>query len=118
MAELLSQDVTENGMNQGDLVKLLNNIILVVNELQVDHATYRTEVVAIGTTLADVKAIYDAHTHESPGSSFTVSRGSLPDTGAAENSLAASAASAVTDTSGSSVPATLTNNTAIVTTGG
>jgi hypothetical protein len=64
----------------------------------------RTELIAIGTTLADYKAIYDAHTHESPGSSYTASRSSTPDTGAAENSLAASAASAFTDTSGSSVP--------------
>lgn len=59
-----------------------------------------TELTAIGTTLASVKAIYDAHTHECPGSSYAASRCSTPDTGAAENSLAASAASAITDTSG------------------
>ena len=64
----------------------------------------RTELVALGTTVADYKAIYDAHTHECPGSSYTASRCSTPDTGAAENSLAASAASAFTDTSGDSVP--------------
>lgn len=64
----------------------------------------RLELTAIGTTLASVKAIYDAHTHECPGSTHAASRCSTPDTGAAENSLAASAASAITDTSGSYVP--------------
>ncbi len=118
MATALAQDLTENGMNQGDLVKALNNIILVVNELQDDHATMRTEVVAIGTSLASVKSIYDAHTHESPGTTYAAARGSTPDTGAAENSQAASAASAITDTSGSSVPATLTNGTNLKLTAG
>ena len=113
MALTLQQDVKADGMNQGDLYAVISNLVDVVNELQADHATMRTEVVAIGTTLASVKAIYDAHTHECPGSSFAASRCSTPDTGAAENSLAASAASAITDTSGSSVPATLTNSTAV-----
>lgn len=45
-------------------------------------------------TIVANKALYDAHTHESPGSTHAASRGSTPDTGAAENSLAASAASA------------------------
>lgn len=112
MAETLEQDLTGTGMGQGDLFKWMTNIQSIVNELQADHATYRTEVVAIGTTLADFKTIYDAHTHECPGSSYAASRCSTPDTGAAENSLAASAASAFTDTSGSSVPAALTNSTA------
>ena len=118
MAVALAQEITENGINQGDLVKLLNNIILVVNELQADHATMRTEVIAIGATLASVKTKYDAHTHEAQGSSATAGRTSTADTGAAENSLTASAASAVTDTSGSSVPAALSNATALKTTGG
>jgi len=150
MAALLAHGITERGMWQGDLVKLLNNIILVVNEIQTDHAstktavdelntltdelrtdhaTFITEQTAIGTTLADYKAIFDAHTHECPGSSFTASRCSTPDTGAAENSLAASAASAFTDTSGSppatitaaeatAGPAALTNATALKTTSG
>ena len=52
--------------------------------------------IAIKADLADVKAKFDAHTHECPGSSHTASRCSTPDTGAAENSLAASAASAIT----------------------
>lgn len=64
----------------------------------------RLELGAIGTTLASVKAKYDAHTHECPGSTHAASRCSTPDTGAAENSLAASAASAITDSSGDYVP--------------
>jgi len=80
----------------------------IANELRTDHATVITELTAIGTTLASVKSIYDAHVHECPGSSHTACRCSTPDTGGAENSLAASAASAITDTSGSSVPSTLT----------
>ena len=125
----LPADLTVTGMDQKTMHTFLTNVVSLINELQTDHATnktaidetktltdelradhatYRTEVIAIGTTLADVKAIYDAHTHECPGSSFAASRCSLPDTGAAENSLAASVASAITDTSGSSVPATIT----------
>lgn len=113
MALSLESKLKGNGIEQQALYAFLSNVLDIVNELQADHATMRTEVVAIGTTLADVKAIYDAHTHECPGSSFTASRCSTPDTGAAENSLAASAASAITDTSGSSVPAALTNSTAL-----
>lgn len=101
--------INGKGMSQEDLVTVLEEIQDLVDELRTDHATMRTEVIAIGTTLADYKAIYDAHTHECPGSSFAASRCSTPDTGAAENSLTASAASAFTDTSGSSVPATLTS---------
>jgi hypothetical protein len=63
----------------------------------------QTELENIGTTLANYKAIYDAHTHESPGSTHAASRGSTPDTGAAENSLAASEASAFTDSSGAAI---------------
>lgn len=92
--------------------------LAIVKELRADHATAKTELEAIGTTLADFKAIYDAHTHECPGSNHAKSRCSTPDTGAAENSLAASVASAFTDTSGSSVPATLTANTDPVGTAG
>ena len=112
MAETLSQDITENGVNQGDLIKLLNNIILVANELQADHATFRTEQIAIGTTLADFKAIYDAHVHTADGNA---SRTSIPDSGSPTGSP--SAGSAFSDTPGSP-PATLTNNTAIKTTAG
>lgn len=141
----LPSDITVTGHNQDAVTIFLQNVVDVVNELITDHATYkvtvdelvtlstelradhattRTEQIAIGTTLADVKAIYDAHTHECPGSSFAASRSSTPDTGAAENSLAASAASAITDTSGNppatitapvatAGPAALTNSTAL-----
>jgi hypothetical protein len=88
----LAQPITGNGMNQGDLVTLLDNIVNEINDIQ--------------TTLANYKTIYDAHTHESPGSSFAASRGSTPDTGAAENSLTASAASAYTDSSGTNLKLT------------
>ena len=87
---------------------IVNQLATLTAELRADHATNITELIAIGTTLADYKAIYDVHTHECPGSSFAASRCSTPDTGAAENSLTASAASAFTDTSGGSVPATIT----------
>jgi hypothetical protein len=59
----------------------------------------QTDLAALKTTVANYKAIYDAHTHECPGSSFAASRCSTPDTGAAENSLTPSAASAFTDSS-------------------
>lgn len=108
MAETLQSTISETGVNQGDLIRLLKNVRDLVNELQTDHATIRTELIAIGTTLADFKAIYDAHTHTADGNA---SRTSLPDTGSPTGSP--SAASAFTDTSGSSVPAALTNSTAL-----
>jgi len=52
------------------------------------------DLAALRATMVANKALYDAHTHEAPGSSYAASRTSTPDTGAAENSLAASAASA------------------------
>ena len=52
--------------------------------------------IAIKADLADVKAIYDAHTHECPGSGQGACRSSTPDTGAAEGSLTASEASEIT----------------------
>lgn len=73
-----------------------------MDELRADHATFITEQTAIGTSLADYKAIYDAHTHTADGNA---SRTSLPDTGSPTGSP--SVASAFTDTSGSP-PATIT----------
>ena len=113
MVLLLDADLKDTGVNQGDQVKLDQNIVDLINELQADHATMRTELIAIGTTLADVKAIYDAHVHTADGNA---SRTSIPDSGSATGSP--SAASVVTDTSGSSVPATLTNSTALKLTAG
>ncbi len=108
MAATLEHDILRSGHWQADVVKYLENIRDVVNELQTDHATYRTEVVAIGTTLASVKALYDAHVHTADGNA---SRTSIPDSGSATGSP--SAASVIADTSGSSVPAALTNSTAL-----
>ena len=85
----LKHTIKAAGMWQGDLYTLLENMADEINDIQ--------------TTLANFKTIYDAHTHESPGSTHAASRGSLPDTGAAENSLAASAASAFTDSSGGNI---------------
>lgn len=119
----LETDITATGFDQKTLHTLFTNIITVINELVDDHATNKTtideartaiieliddhatvvtELTAIGTTLADFKAIYDAHTHTADGNA---SRTSLPDAGSPTGSP--SAASAFTDTSGSSVPATL-----------
>lgn len=102
----LPSDITSKGMDQQSLYTLLANLVTVVNELVDDHETARTELIAIGTTLADFKAIYDAHCHTADGNA---SRTSVPDSGSPTGSP--SAASAFTDTSGSSVPATLTNAT-------
>jgi hypothetical protein len=44
MASTLLNDIVENGVWQGDLVKFLNNVMNVVNELQTDHATFKTAV--------------------------------------------------------------------------
>lgn len=102
----LPSDIRDDGLNQDSLHTFLTNVVSVINELVDDHATYRTEVIAIGTTLADYKAIYDAHTHLADGNAATVS---LPDTDSPTGSPGT--ASAFTDTSGSSVPPTLTNAT-------
>jgi len=77
------------------------------DELHDDHATFLTEQTAIGTSLADYKAIYDAHTHKLPATPIEDENTSAPDTTAATGGKAPGAASAFTDTSGSP-PATIT----------
>lgn len=109
----LQNDIVENGVGQGDLVKFQNNVLDLINELQADAALLRTELLAIGASLADYKAIYDAHTHLADGNAVTVS---LPDTDSPTGSPGT--ASAFTDTSGGSVPPTLTNNTPLKLTSG
>ena len=136
----LPSDITDGGINQNSLVTFLQNVVDLINELQTDHATSKTTVdelvtlttelradhatfiteqTAIGTTLADYKAIYDAHTHLADGNAATVS---LPDTDSPTGSPGT--ASAFSDTSGSppatitasvatAGPATLTNSTAL-----
>ena len=136
----LPSDITDGGINQNSLVAFLQNVVDLINELQTDHATSKTTVdelvtlttelradhatfiteqTAIGATLADYKAIYDAHTHLADGNAATVS---LPDTDSPTGSPGT--ASAFSDTSGSppatitasvatAGPATLTNSTAL-----
>lgn len=61
MATALQADITESGLNQGDLVKLLNNIVLAINELVDDHATNKTFTdelkVDLTALIADVTAL-------------------------------------------------------------
>lgn len=42
MADALKANIVGSGMNQGDLVLLLGNLVALINELQEDHATYKT----------------------------------------------------------------------------
>lgn len=147
MAALLQAGIKEDGLLQGDLVKLLNNIILVVNEqqtdhattktavdelntltdeLRADHATFITEQTAIGTTLADYKTEFDLHTHtQQNGDSAQTSKADTTAEGVAN----AGSDVVFTDTSGSppatitageatAGPAALTNSTALKTTKG
>ena len=51
MAQALQADVTETGVNQGDLVKVLANIRDVLNEIQADHATFITLTTANKTAI-------------------------------------------------------------------
>lgn len=51
MARTLLSNITENGVSQGDLVKFLNNVVDVVNELQADHATFITLTTANKTAI-------------------------------------------------------------------
>jgi ABC-type transporter Mla subunit MlaD len=90
------------------MLKVVNQLATLTAELRTDHATAITELTAIGTTLADYKAIYDAHTHKLPATPAEDENTSAPDTTGATGSKAPGAASAFTDTSGSSVPATIT----------
>lgn len=61
MAKALQADITESGLNQGDLVKFLANVRDTVNELVDDHATNKTFTDELKTDLtaliADVTAI-------------------------------------------------------------
>lgn len=91
----LKKSMGEGGALIGDasgydnLYAVLSAIITTLNALV-------TNVNAVGAAIDANKALYDAHTHECPGSDHAKSRCSTPDTGEAENSLAASEASAFT----------------------
>ena len=80
----------------------VDGLVTLTTELRDDHATFITAITNIGTTVANYKTIYDAHTHTADGNA---SRTSLPDTGSPTGSP--SAASAFTTTAGSA-PATIT----------
>ena len=58
MAQALAGDITGNGVNQGDLAAVLANLRDVVNELQEDHATFRTSVLNIETLIEE---LHDDH---------------------------------------------------------
>tara|TARA_R110001592_G_scaffold342743_1_gene632749 strand:- start:116 stop:388 length:273 start_codon:yes stop_codon:yes gene_type:complete len=85
MAQVLQANITEKGLNQGDLVKVLANLVDVVNELQTDHATFKA---VVDDNKTAVNAIITA---------------------AATNIGAVAAVDAVATSS----PATLTNTTAL-----
>lgn len=52
----LRQSITQNGMNQGDLVLLLENLRDAVNEMITDHATNRTSLLEIETLIEELAA--------------------------------------------------------------
>lgn len=115
MVKKLQSDIVENGVGQGDLVKFQNNVLDLINELQADAATNRTELLAIGTTLADFTTNFDLHTHtQQDGDGAQTSK--ADDT--AEGVANAGTDVVFTDTSGGSVPPTLTNNTPLKLTSG
>lgn len=60
MATPLEADITINGLNQPDLVRLLQNLRDVVNELQTDHATLLADITAIRNAVVGITAQLDA----------------------------------------------------------
>jgi len=60
MAAVLETDIKVNGMSQIDLVKYLQNVRDLVNELQTDHATLLADVTAIRTAVTGITAQLDA----------------------------------------------------------
>ena len=59
MVETLRANIQENGMQQGDLRKFLSNTKDVVNELQDDHATYKTLTDELHDDHATIKTLTD-----------------------------------------------------------
>lgn len=55
MAEALQSNVTPEGVNQGDLVRVLANLRDVVNELQADHGVFVTLTTELNT---DADAVF------------------------------------------------------------
>lgn len=46
----LKSDIGENGVSQGDLVKFLQNVVTLVNELKTDYTALLADVTAIRTS--------------------------------------------------------------------
>lgn len=111
MAVTLQSDLQLNGVTQGDLVRFLQNNRDVVNELQTDHATFKTVVDELKTDytalLADVTEIRTKliATH----AKLDADAGVTDINYAATNNPAALTATAIA----ASAPATLTNSTAL-----
>lgn len=57
----LEQEIKASGMNQPDLMKLLQNIVDQVNELKDDHATFKTVVDDVNVLLA--KLLHESKNH-------------------------------------------------------
>ena len=130
MAETLQANVEESGFWNGDMVKVLKNLRDVVNELQTDHATFKTVVDELKTDytalLADVtatraevvKLVTDMGTRITEFNTLTTKLNA--DAGvtdvnyATATAITAAAPAALTATAiAASSPAALTNSTAI-----
>jgi len=86
------------------LMAIANAAAVSANEQRSDHALVKTELEAIGATLADIKTEFDAHTHTQEDGDG--SQTSVPDD-TAGGIAGAGTDRVITDTSGGSVPATL-----------
>lgn len=119
MAEALQQDIVENGMNQGDLVKLLTNIVAVVNELQADHATTKATVDAARTAI--IELIDDHATNIAAIAANKTAINALITAASADSQTNMAAVSAVSASPAATLaagdpaagPETLTNSTAL-----
>jgi len=60
MAVPLETTISRTGVQQSDLVKFMENLRDVVNELQADHATLLADVTAIRTAVTGITAQLDA----------------------------------------------------------
>ena len=56
----LQQDIQRNGMNQGDLVRLLENTVALANELRTDYTALLADVTAIRSALVATHAKMDS----------------------------------------------------------
>jgi hypothetical protein len=60
MAEILQSDITESGVNQGDLVRFLKNVKDAVNEINTDCDAYFADLTAIRAAIVAITAKLDA----------------------------------------------------------